>query len=683
MQKLILLTVVGSASLFAADAVRRPVIGAEIMDDPAATQEKVDFWFKTLADYHMPVARVFIPRGEPSLKRMDWFFRAAEKYRVGIAATLGGAPSDQTAQWIQEVVRRYKDSPALDDWILMNEPGHAPQATPQATEKYREWLTAKYQTIAALSQAWGAGGGGGRYTGFDEIQVVEGSRMTGTVFADWYAFSRDYLTWDLQWIADEIRKVDTAHPTHVNPHALISNLAGNSQDLPAWRKFLTSLGASCHPSWHFGLLKREQYALGVAYINDLVRGASEPNPFWITELQGGPNTNSGTRPMTATKEDIAQWLWTSFGSGADRVIFWLLNNRSFGNESGEWSLLNLQNKPTERLETAGKVARTIEDNASFFQNARPVDAPITIILSLDAMTLQENFAKTQPVASTEAGKATRPPARDRQAHLQSALAFYEVFNELGIPAHIKHLHDFDWKARATTPQLVILPDVVAMSDEQAKDIETFVRNGNTALITGLTGAWDLSYRFTTLASRFPLEDLLGATLADIRTLDENQNCQVRLQKPEITLPSSLWVGEIENRGAEAIGRQDGWIGAVRNKAGKGEAIWIPSMIDLGAWLGDNKPLARFAGEIAAPFVRDLPSRFVGQQQNCLMRTLRNGNSVLTVVTNGSMESRRFRIQPPKGLSPTILWGEGSTVSGDGQVALGPRGTVVALWKRSI
>jgi len=221
--------------------------------------------------------------------------------------------------------------------------------------------------------------------------------------------------------------------------------------------------------------------------------------------------------------------------------------------------------------------------------------------------------------------------------------------------------------------------VVALSGQQARDIETFVRNGNTALITGLTGAWDTSYRFTALASKFPLEDLVGATLADIRTLDPDQDCQVWLQKPEIALPSNLWVGEIENRTAEVIGKQHGWVSAVRNKAGKGETIWIPSLVDLGAWLGDNRPLARLLTEVTVPFTRNLPARFVGQQKDCLMRVLRHGESLVTVVTNGTLGAKSFGIQPPSGLSPKLLWTEGSTLTRDGHVSLTPRGTVVALW----
>ena len=132
----------------------------------------------------------------------------------------------------------------------------------------------------------------------------------------------------------------------------------------------------------------------------------------MTELQGGVNTISANRPLYPFKEDIAQWLWTTFGAGADRVMFWELNSHSWGGESGEWSLLDLQNQPSERLETASKVARVINQHAALFDNSHAAESPITIILSLETMTQQEWAAQAWTVTSTEAGKTTRPPGRD-------------------------------------------------------------------------------------------------------------------------------------------------------------------------------------------------------------------------------------------------------------------------------
>lgn len=661
---------------------RRLLLGAQVTDDPVATDEKVDGWFKTLADHHMRIARVFIPHGERGLESMDRFFRAAEKYGVKITATLGGEPSSDSAAWLEQVVKRYMNHPALDSWILANEPGGNPNISKEATDQYRAWLKNRYQTIDNLNSLWG----GQRHTSFDDIEPVrtEGAGQLGfwssaPEFIDWYIFSRELLTERLRWIAEQIRKYDAVHPTHTNPAGLVDNLATNCQDLPAWKPFLSTLGASCHPTWHFSLLRRDEYAIGVAYISDLVRGAIEPKPFWITEMQGGNNINSGNRPLCPTKEDIAQWVWTALGSGAERVIFWLLNAHSFGTESAEWSLLDLQNQPSERLKAAGDIARILIENTTLFAESEPVQTPITILLSLDAMTLQARFAATQPVDSKERGKVTHLDVRSGKAHIVAALAYYEIFHELGFPVHLKHVYDFDFSAKTPQKQLAILPNLSALSKDQALQIGEFARNGNTVLATGLTGFWDEYNRVWPLTSGFPLEGLFGATFEELRTIDED--CAVKLIKPQFTLPSQLWIGTIRNSTAEPIAMQNGWITGVRKRAGEGEIFWIPSTVDVGAWIGDRGPLREFVKSIAGPFIESLPFRFSGPEKCCVLRTLKNPNGYLTVVTNGSMEPRMVGIEHSIQSTPKILWGDPSSFRPDRQhLSLGPRATVVASWQ---
>ena len=659
-------------------AEQRPLIGAEVFLDRAESPEQVAAWFHMLAQYKMPLARIFVPPSK-DLDLCDRYFRAAEREGVKITATLGGEPTSENARWIAEVVERYRHSPALDSWILTNEPGWAPRSGPLEQARFREWLKLKYGSIDRLNAAWSS-----EYTDFASIHGPEKAESTFAgerAFLDWYTFGREQLTWHLRWIENEIRKHDTVHGAHVNPHALASNFAANSQDLPAWREFLSSLGGSCHPSWHLGLFKRDEYALGVEWINDLVRGAAEPKPYWITELQGGNNLGSGSRPLDPTREDIAQWLWTSIGSGADRVIFWLLNSRRRGTESGEWSMLDFQGKPTERLEEAGAVARVLNDNASLFEHARPMEAPITIILSLETMTLQERLARTQPVSSTENGVSRPMPGRDRNAHLLAALAYYRILNQMGLPVRVKFIHDFDWRQRSSQPALAILPNVAALSAAQANDIAAFANNGNHVLLTGLTGVYDPDNKFWAL-EKFPLEELLGATLKDIRTLE--QECFVRLSKPDVTLPSDLWIGEILNHSAEVIGRQNGWITAIRKRtASGGEAVWIPSTVDVAAWLGDTKGLRTLVEDAAASFEQSVPFRFSDPREHCLLRVLKSGSSYVTVVTNGGLMPEQVSLLHPAGYSPKLLWGDSQALdAGTGRLSLGPRATSVFVWTAS-
>jgi len=346
-----------------------PQLGAEVWLEAQYSASFIDSLFKLLADNNMPVARLFIFSGNTTM--FDNAFASAEKYGVKIQATLtvSERPNSEEelarrAQNLKQIVSRYKNSPALETWWLMNEPGNGPSSSPLAMKLYREWLGKKYGDIKTFNGIWRR-----NYSSFEEVQYNEAwanaSNLSGTVeYLDWFQFSAYRLTWILQWIASEVSKEDTLHQFHTNPHGIFGNLI--QYDFPEWRSFLSSLGASIHPAWHFTLLKRDQFAMGIAATCDIIKGASEPNPFWVSELQSGNNVWSGNRPLGPEAEDIAQWTWTSIGCGAEKVIYWLLNNRSRGGESGEWSMLDFQGKPSDRLETASRIASTINREQDFF-----------------------------------------------------------------------------------------------------------------------------------------------------------------------------------------------------------------------------------------------------------------------------------------------------------------------------
>lgn len=687
----LLLILVLSVNVFGSD---RPLIGAQIWIEPGQTEAEIDSWFRSLAEQNMPVTRLFIMwnyiETQPDVwdfSLYDNAFRAAEKYGVKIVATLTahhgpthrdrefwyrsqgsgivrtGKQLQEAETYIAQVVARYKTSSALDTWMLMNEPGQEPSPDPLAVERFRGYLREKYGDIGALNKAW--------LTWYKDFESIEhdpswnrGAFAWSVPFVDWYTFWREHLTWHLNWVAERIRQEDPNHPIHVNPHALVNNLATTAFDLPRWRTFLNSLGASIHPAWHFGILTRDRFALGVSYVCDLIRGSSEPNPFWVTELQGGNNTYSSMRPMCPTEQDIAQWVWTSIGSGADRVIFWLLNARRKSGEAGEWSMLDFQDRPSERLLTAAHIARIINDNQNFFDNAVPVQSPVSIILSLETMTLQER------------SKSSDYPGRDSNAHLQAALGFYETLSELGREANIKHIHDFNWNIKSGSPHTAILPHVTSVTSGQVRNIEKFVQNGNTLIVTGLTGMFD-EYATCLPLDAYPFKTLFGSGLKEVRFIDNI--CPVQLQQPQITLPAHLWIGEIENRDAEIIGRQNERITAIRRRFGKGQVIWIPSPVGLGAWLDNNRPLSEFLDHFIIQN-QDNPFRFACHNPGCLMRALVNQNRYMTVITNGTGQKLTCKLATNKKMT-SLLWGDRLSLSEDGKtIQLAARETVVQLWQ---
>jgi beta-galactosidase len=247
-----------------------PEIGAQIWVEPGMDAATIDRQFAILEEMDMPITRLFLvwnwmepTKGNWDFTLYDQCFESAKKHKVAIVATLmpnqaptysgpngyykvqdGAAAKTQQelegqAYYIKSVVDHYKNHPALDTWMLMNEPGQFPAPDPLALTKFRTWLKTNYKNdIKALNQSWLAG-----YASFDSIQY-NASWATGGwtwpgAYYDWNTFWRDHLTWYLSWIASEIRKVDTKTPLHVNPHALFD--IQERDDLVAWSGFLNSL----------------------------------------------------------------------------------------------------------------------------------------------------------------------------------------------------------------------------------------------------------------------------------------------------------------------------------------------------------------------------------------------------------------------------------------------------------
>lgn len=166
----------------------------------------------------------------------------------------------EIADYIEAVVSHFRGHPALDTWVLQNEPGTGgtgPGRNDLTDEVFARWKAAQ-QTPA-----------------YDN----------GYLKADFTQerFHTDFTTWYLGWIASQVDLHDPAHHKHINPHQLLDNLT--DYDFPAYEGFLTSLGVSMHLSWHFGYFTRAQYPLGISLMADHHPLRSRENPFWITEMR--------------------------------------------------------------------------------------------------------------------------------------------------------------------------------------------------------------------------------------------------------------------------------------------------------------------------------------------------------------------------------------------------------------
>ena len=643
-----------------------PLFGAQIFIEPGQNQADIDTWFRMLKENGMKTTRIRMfesymhkPDGTWDYSLFDMAFKAAEKYDIKVYSTIfpytektdiGGFkfPRDDNhlqsiAVYIEKLVTHFSQFKSMYGWVMINEPGVGGKIPVNdfTKAKYHEFLKTNPQK---------------NFTDNGYPVLVE---LTDQRFLLYYN------TWFLNWIADEIKKYDNAHIIHVNNHAIFQNCA--EYNFPEWRKFLTTLGGSAHAGWHFGYFKREQYALAMAANSEIVRSGAGELPWLMTEIQAGNNTYSAGSPLCPTKYEIAQWMWIILGTQGKGGIFWSLNPRSSGIEAGEWAMLDFQDRPSDRLTAASEVIKVIDSKPDLFANAREVESGVNLLYIRESLWTEKKMASPS---------TPRYEAREEGGVMKSVLGYFETLSELGINSNIMEFGEFDFSKNDYTCSTIILAHQISVPSKYAPLLESYVSKGGKLIVDGLTGFFD-DVLHNTMKTGFPFAKLLGGNISEFKVVDNLFDVKIG----QVNLPAHLWRGFISNNTGEILSTVEGKPVATRNRFGKGETLWIPSLVGLGTRLADNSDLANFLKNELKTNFEKAPYFFATQQKGCLMKTLQSGNSFVTVVVNKSNETKQIEIKSTeKNKKPNLLFaGKNGTVSGQ-SITISPEETVVIEWR---
>jgi beta-galactosidase len=643
-------------------------IGAQVFIEPGQTAEEIDLWFRTLKENNMTICRIRM--FESYMKKQDgtWdfglfdmAFRAAEKYDIKIYGTffpytektdIGGfkfprndAHLQSIAEFIKQLTTHFKQFKSLYGWVLINEPGVGGKAPSSefTDKKFQEWKQAHPQK---------------EFTDKGFPILVE---LTDQ------AFLLDYNTWFLNWIANEVRKYDPDCEIHVNNHAIFQNCA--EYNFPEWRKFLNSLGGSAHASWHFGYFNRPQYAMAMLANSEIVRSGAGDIPWIMTELQGGNNTYSGGTPMCPTHEEIAQWLWIVTATEGKGSIFWSLNPRSSGIEAGEWALLDFQNKPSDRMKAASEVALTINQNKELIENLKVVDSDINVLY-----VRQSLWAETK---MTDGLRQTYE-ARSEGAVIKSALGYFEAITQMGVNANFKAFEEFDFGKSDYSGSTIILAHQISLPDSYAPILEDFVQKGGKLIVDGLTAFFDENLH-NTMKTGFAYEKLFGGNISEFKMVGNI----FPVQWGNHTIPAHLWRGYIFNKTGESTLTHKGETIAIRNKYGKGEVLWIPSLIGLGCRISDDNTalIELLKTELKQSIANNVGVSFKIPQKEMLMRTLKSGSNNVAILINKSEKAISVDLNfKNKIADPRIVYANKSGKVKGSNILISPEETMVIEWK---
>lgn len=430
---------------------------------------------------------------------------------------------------------------------------------------------------------------------------------------------------------------------------------------------LITCGLSLLPGVDLPDTDRKRYTVALSAQCDVVRSKAGSNPFWVTSLQGGSNLYTGTRCFSPSAGEIAQWLWTSVASGARGVFLQSVNSKKDGEGAGEMSLLNMQGGKTVRSEAVREVISTLDNYETLFSCARPSFSPVTMLYTRESL-LAENTMHREDLSCSDY------EVRQKGGTMKDAIAIYQILMERGIRADFREISEYAWN-EDSKGKCIIFAGQLSVPTVYYPKIREFVKNGGKVIIEGLSFCYDERMN-SVFSSDFPLKDVFGGYVEEY--MCRPGNYKIRIDGKRMWV--HLFDGILHN---EASGES---LRILRNKYGRGNVLWIPSVIGMGALReGHINRISKFFKKELDPIVREMPLTYKRRHPGICLQVMETEDEYITVLTSSKKHRCRVGFKTQLRIEKRLFYNEINYKTGKAKnrkVKIHPGQTVVALWKKT-
>lgn len=403
----------------------------------------------------------------------------------------------EAARICGEFSRRYGIHPAVAGWQIDNELGDHDTGrsySPAACWAFRDWLGARYGSVAALNDAWGAKFWGQTITDWSEIDLpnltVAGPNPAHLL--DFYRFSSDLIAGFLTEHAGIIRQHSPGRWVTHNFMRFCDQFdhyaASGPLDFVTWDSYPTggveysNLSTAEKARW-----ARTGEPDLVSVNHDLYRGMKHRVPHWVMEQQAGQINWAPSNPAPGSGA-VDLWTAQTWAHGGSCTSYFRWRAATTGQELTHSGLL----RHDETLD------RGAEEAGTFALNGEPiVDEPRRVVVLHDYESLW--IYDQQPQSSGA-------------SYWHQFMLFYRALRGLGADVDIRH-PDADLSGY----QLIVAPALQLVDSSRAARLASAARNAR--LVFGpRTGFRDLTGTVHGDGAPGPLEPLVGWRLLNVDAL---------------------------------------------------------------------------------------------------------------------------------------------------------------------
>lgn len=455
-----------------------------------------------------------------------------------------------SARLAAKLAERYGSNPHIKCWHISNEYGG--ECYCENCEKaFRIWLKKKYGTLEALNQAWNTEFWG--HTIYDWKEIVlpnalsEGLWNGKTAFAgisiDYKRFNSDGMLANYVAERDAIREFDQETP-------ITTNLMGTYKGLDyfKWAKEMDIISWDSYPSYN--TLWSE-----TAMCHDLMRGLKDA-PFMLMEQtpsqQNWQPYNSLKRPGQMRAQS-----YQTIAHGADTVQFFQLRRSVGGCEKFHGAVVaHAGTENTRVFREVSQLGAELEKLGDTILGSRN-EAQVGIVFDWDNYWALE-YASGPSVDLT---------------YVSRIHEYYQYFYDRNIAVDM-----IPFDADFGKYKMIVAPVLYMVKEGMAEELEKFVENGGTLVITYMSGIVEQSDNVHLGGYPGPLRKLAGVWVEEIDALAPEQHNEVVMSSGE-NYRCSFLCDLMHLEGAQSLGiyAEDFYQGmpaVTRNRFGKGFVYYV-------------------------------------------------------------------------------------------------------------
>jgi beta-galactosidase len=448
---------------------------------------------------------------------------------------------------VRTIATRYKDHPALKMWHINNEYAcHVSKCyCDNCAEAFRTWLKKRYKDIEELNSRWGTAFWSQRYNEWDEISPPRKAPTfcNPSQQLDYHRFMSDSIL-NLYLTEKEILR-------EITPNIPLStNFMGPFKPLDyyRWAEEVDIVTWDSYPDPTEGL------PITHSMMNDLMRSLRKGQPFILME-QTPSQVNWREINVLKPPGVMRLWSYSTIGHGADGIMFFQWRQGRAGSEKFHGAMVPHSNKEESRVyQEVRQLGNELKKLGSLIGARTP--ARVAIIFDWENWWAVELDSKPH----------------NKLHYVWRVQAYYEECYKRNIQVDFVRASD-----QLENYDLVIAPLLYMIKPGEQGNLEQFVSNGGTLVVSYFSGIVDENDRIYLGGYPVPLRKLLGITVEEFSPFAEGKTGIVLADGREYEC--SLWSDIIRLEGAEELaefgsGWYKGYPAVTENRFGNGKAVYV-------------------------------------------------------------------------------------------------------------